>query len=387
MKIDNLLKREDFYSILEHTLNHYYRDILHNNVKVRVENGKLANSVVIYPKLNRIIRRKPDRKIVTGIYRSFNINDNCIKKFFAQLYITLLVNSRGIMSSRSIFYSDLSVFTPLHEICGGNKKVRINDYNHMQSDVVIKDGFRDDYFRSEMSFRLTHKAPYLVPILEYGEDWYREQLIDGTSLARVTDKVLYQNLLQKALGYLGELVEQTRAYVSGEDYSKLLEKEIRENLEKVFTVKNDVNFERHTVEGLVQQLLERVSKIERIPIAISHGDFQTGNILVDKQEKVYIIDWETYKTRSVWYDAIAALLFIRRVGRWKNILKNQTEKNIADAIYHYDKERVCSVEQAIAVLLLEDLSFRLTDTLMVPGVLGSSSINSFIREVTDEGEV
>lgn len=384
MKIDSLIKREDFYSILEQTLNYYYKNILHHDVFVRVEDKKFSNSVVVYPKLNRIIRRNPSREVVSGIYRGFNINDNPVKRICAKLYITLLLYSKGLLASKSISFSDLSVFTSQHEICGGNKKIRVNDRSCMTSDVIMKSGFPDDYFRSEMEFRLNHKAEYLVPILTYGEDWYREELIEGYSLARVTDPILYSNSLQKAMEYLGKMVEQSKSFISGESYAEILQREIASNMEKLFEKKKDIAFDRQSVEYMVSSLIKQVLTVERIPIAISHGDFQTGNILVDSQEKVYLLDWETYKKRSIWYDAVTAKLFTRRTGGWKRILENKTRPEIVESIYSFDNDRECSVNQAISVLLLEDLSFMLTDTLMIPGELGCGSINNFIGEVINE---
>ncbi len=381
MKIDDLVKREDFYTILEHTLNHYYKDILHTDVTVRVDDKKFSNSVVVYPKLNRIIRRNPNSRIVKGVYSGFSINDNPVKRICAKLYITMLLYSAGMLSAKSMYFSDLSVFTPFHEICGGNKKIRINDQKQMTSDVIMKSGFEDDYFRNEMDFRLNNKADYLVPIIEYGDDWYREKLIDGCSLARVTDRSIYEASLEKAMEHLGDMIDKSKHYVKGEDYAKILQQEITVNIDKLFNIKKDVKFDRSAVEKQIEKLLKEVSTIEKIPVAVSHGDFQTGNIVVDKQGKVYLIDWETYKTRSIWYDAITAKLFIRRRGSWEHILENKMNPEIAEAVYSFDSGRECSVEQAVSVLLLEDLSFKLTDALMVPGELGCNCINITINEI------
>lgn len=384
MKIDALLKREDFYTILEQTLNHYYKDILGLEVMVRVEDNNRSNNVVVYPKLNKIISRHPHSKIISGIHRSFNINDNPLKRLCAQAYISLLLHSGGLFATKSIWYSDISIFSPWQEICGGNKKIRINDRKNMISDVVMKSGFADDYFRSEMEFRLNHNAKYLVPIREYGDDWYRETLLDGESLARIINPTSYESSLNTAMKYLDEMIEASKEYVSGILYAKKLEQEITDNLNNIYQVKKDFTFEKKIIDEFIYKQLEKVRTIQNIPVALSHGDFQTGNVFVEKTGQVYIIDWETYKVRSIWYDAITIKLFIRRNGRWKHILENRRDTLVTDAIYSFDRERVCKVDQIIPVLLLEDLSFRLKDALMVPSDLGCEALNSFIGEVIGE---
>lgn len=384
MKIDALLKREDFYGILENTLNDYYKNIIHTDVTVKVGNNSIKNPVVVYPKLNRIIKRLPAKPIVKGIYRGFNVNDNTIKRIVAKAYITALIGSFGLLASKSISFSDISVFSSHHEICPGNKKIRINNLSTGISDVVMKKGFDDLYFRNEMSFRLNNTADYLVPVYESGENWYREKLISGVSLARITDKSLFDKSLRCALKYLGEIIDSSLRYVPGKEYAEQLKAELYAGIDRIFAEKKDLKYSRNDIEKTTEKLIEDVKNIKEIPVANSHGDFQTGNVVVGDDGKVYLIDWETYKLRSIWYDSVTSLAYTRRAGSWKKILKNKDEKYICDDIFYFDSRKNCSADEALSVLLLEDLSFRITDSLMVPGSLGCESINEFFNEIYSE---
>ncbi len=384
MKIDALLKREDFYTILENTLNDYYKNILHTDVTVKAENNSIKNSVIVYPKLNRIIKRLPAKPVIKGIYRGFNVNDNTIKRIAAKAYITALIFSFGLLASKSISFSDISVFSSHHEICPGNKKIRINNRSTAISDVVMKKGFDDLYFRNEMNFRLNNTADYLVPVYESGENWYREKLISGVSLARITDKILFDKSLRCALKYLGEIINSSLRYVPGKEYAEQLKAELYAGIDRIFAEKKDLSFNRSDIEKLTEKLTQDIKSIKEIPVANSHGDFQTGNVVVGDDGKVYLIDWETYRQRSIWYDSVTSLAYTRRSGSWKKILKNKNEKYIYDDIFYFDSRKNCSADEALSVLLLEDLSFRITDSLMVPGSLGCESINEFFNEIYSE---
>ncbi len=385
MKIDEMLRREDFYNIFEETMTKYFQTVLNKDCTVQVVDSPLKEKIVLFSGLNRIISKKPSREIVNRIYDSFNINDNLVKNLAAKVYIFLHLLFKGILADKGVRLTDPSLFTNDMSIAPGNKKIRVNYHKDKISDLIVKEGFSDAYFQNELRFRIENKFDFVVPILEHGDFWYRETLLDGRCLARITDKKVYEDSLVKVVSGLKQLHKAHSFTLTGTEYANELKERILGRLAKVKELKSDALFDYEKTLKLVEKLLERVSQIDNVPMTCSHGDMQSGNVIVKNDGSVYIIDWETYLNRSVWYDVTTLFLFTRRYNRWKTIIQNRHSQAQQDLIFKLDDKRNIDMDSVIAVLLLEDMDFRLTDTLMIPDKHGCGSLNSFINEITEEG--
>lgn len=385
MKMDEMLQREDFYRIFEETMTEYFKNVLKKECTVEVVDSAVKEKIVLFAGLNRVITKKPSRDIVRHIYKAFNINDNLVKNLAAKAYIFLHLLFKGKTADKGIRLSDPTLFTDDMAIVPGNKKIRINYYSNKISDLIVKEGFSDRYFQNEVKFRTENRFDFIVPILDHGEIWYRETLLDGRCLARITDKAICERSQERVVECLKQLNRTYSSFLSGKEYAKALKDSISDKFEKVKTEKSDVDFDFEKIRELIKRLSDRVSEMDAVPLTLSHGDMQSGNIIVQDDGSIYIIDWETYATRSIWYDVTTLFLFTRRYNRWKSIIQNRYTKKVQDLIYRIDDARNMDIDQVIAVLLLEDLEFRLTDVLMIPGDRGCCGLNSFINEISEEG--
>lgn len=381
MRIEEMLHRENFYPILEKTLEQYYGEIIGTPCTVKVSDQKRGATALVYPKLNRIIKKRPAAAIVKNTYDGFNINDNLLKNILAKIYVTATLFSGGLLASKGLFLSQPSLLTSHHAIMPGNKKIRIADFERELLDVIVKEGFRDDYFRNELQFRLEHSDAFIVPILEHGENWYREKMIQGTCLARMQDKMRYDAAVQTVLECLKQISQKTENLRAGSDYVSELVLRIRQGLTQLQQEKTDLETPLEAILPIVEKLAQAAGSLEQIPTMRSHGDMQSGNVLVEHSGKVYIIDWETVAERSIWYDPATLLLFTRRLNRWTGIVRNRNEKKTKGALLALDDDKNRNIDGVIAVLLLEDLDFRITDARMVPGECGCSGLNGFVQEL------
>ena len=99
---------------------------------------------------------------------------------------------------------------------------------------------------------------------------------------------------------------------------------------------------------------------EKIPVGLSHGDLQAGNIWVENEtDKLYIIDWESWKNRSTWYDRALLYEGLRRT----------------DGLEKYS---VCR-DLIHTTVLMEDIIFRMTELTTLPLDYGCAEFTAYIN--------
>ena len=119
-----------------------------------------------------------------------------------------------------------------------------------------------------------------------------------------------------------------------------------------------------------------------VPLVISHGDLQTGNILVeDITGKVCIYDWETAGERSVWYDMGRFLLYSQRKGRYAYMVNHRTSQEVKEALLQFDDDKQREIEVVIAVLVLEELVAFTDEICELPGTMGSEIMDRLTEEL------
>lgn len=229
-----------------------------------------------------------------------------------------------------------------------NRKYRIFDFNKCTVDVQTKSGFPTNQLKHEIEFRAKKGLPDFVPVLiSYTEAGYKERIIDGRPLARITDG--YEVYKKKAYSQLSKYAKQFNVDVSGKEYAERIAKDLR-------TRDTDC-------ETLLTALASVIRTIPRITISFSHGDLQPGNIWIENgTHKVYIIDWESWGMRSSYYDK--AVLF--------DGLRPGDIGTYLDADLPHDEK---------AVVLLEDLLFQMEEYESLPGEFGREKLEDYIRKV------
>lgn len=119
-----------------------------------------------------------------------------------------------------------------------------------------------------------------------------------------------------------------------------------------------------------------------IPLTLTHGDLQTGNIYVDEQnKKLYIIDWETVKQKSVWYDAATVMCSTRRANKFSAMINDRFDKSVQKKLFVFDKQSTHSMNLVAAILILEEMGFFLDEIVDLPNEMGSEIIERFEHEI------
>jgi thiamine kinase-like enzyme len=112
-----------------------------------------------------------------------------------------------------------------------------------------------------------------------------------------------------------------------------------------------------------------------VPLFLSHGDLQQGNIWLTSSDEIIIIDWETAKERSPYYD-YATLHHSLRMEHSKqkiydNILIDEGVK---------DRFGICNSLFA-RIILAEELEYRVEDVISLPGSEGLDGFNDVLNQL------
>lgn len=336
MKITEMLQREDFYKINMDTLREYYGD--------SGSRGKLY----IYPKLNAIVTKKSSKNVVDYLCTEYDVQGSAVTRLAVHSYVKMCLSSNGRMADKQIEIPNTADSNTLIYPC--NRKYRIFDFNSSVVDVQIKSGFPTGQLEHEVEFRKKDSTPDFVPkMLRYSDHGYREQIIDGRPLARMSDgyeeykKTAYSELV----GYTKQFEKKIQGHVYAENVSKTI---------------SGIDYD---VSKLLGNITVAVSRIPEITLTFSHGDLQAGNIWIENgTNKVFIIDWESWGTRSAFYDK-AVLFDGLRPGSIDNYLSKQLPLD------------------EMSVVLLEDLAFQIEEYKSLPGEFGKEQLDNYVKKVTE----
>ncbi len=343
MKISEMILREDFYKINDETLSEYFSDSQEQEV------------LYIYPQLNAIITKKPSKKVKKYLYNEYKVRGNRFKALLIKAYVFLSLNSRGMFASAKTKIPNNMTGDNLIYPC--NKKYRIFDFENNTVEVIAKKGFPTKDLEREIEFRTSNSAPFIPKLVSFSKNSYRENIIDGIPLARVTED--FSNLCEKAVKIVENyaldkgLVKEKNA----QEYSEHLKSII-----DAITQNNNKKLDRELLQKLVSSLVSNIKIDEKVTLTLSHGDLQPGNVWIDKNKNIFVIDWESWDERSVWYDRAIMFSSVRSKG-----LSNYIEKT--------------NNKTEWAVVCLEDIIFRLNELYNLPFDYGEKEFSAYINEL------
>ncbi len=376
-----MVKRENFYEINEKTLECYYKLVHKMQLNITTSNYSLLEKVFIYPRINAIVTRKPSDSVIKYMLAEYNVRTSLIKYILGKIYTVACLYSRGLISSKALVFSGENPMTENILVLPCNRKIRIIDFENQHIDSIIKAGFTRKYFANELSFRKESPYPFVPPVLLHGENWYREPLLQGQPLARVTDSRQYDLSVNMAIEHIGVIGRDTLNFIDSRQYASDLLNQIVELIP--MAEKN-----KHIRYG---QVLHKVSEAaysmtsqlpDTIPTAMTHGDFQSGNIWFDAMEKkTYLIDWETVAVRSIWYDPATLLLSTRRHNGVLNMVAARESQHVRDSVLINDSNKSYHMDAVMGILLLEDIIFYLEDNLELPEDWGGELIDKYASQL------
>lgn len=379
MGFNALLGREDYYGILQRTLQTYYSEKYNIDVYVGYEKLQGAKEMVMNPYLGMIYSSFPNREIRQYIYKSYNIRKNPLKNLVVKLFVFISTHTRSLFTLPYRLYlypayiiSDSIVFSYL------NRSIRIFDFKQNITISIKKDTFTSKFFDNQLEFRLKYPFEFVPKILDYRETWFEEPILDGCCLARETDNDAFNRGIENALNQMTVLQLTSCKYVHAVEYVDSLIEQISALLKDAHVNKDISTY--YSTNKYISSLLSLLSlQGEQIPISESHGDLQAGNIWLS-EDRTWIIDWETHAMRSVWYDAITLRFGTRYYG------------GIKDLVYHYQNEQTkililghfstsINIRQMIIIFLLEDLLFNLEDMMELPDLGGRETYDAYISDI------
>lgn len=341
MKITYMLKREDFYEINKRTLTKFYRD------------SSREKRLYIYPELNAVVTARPSRAVRKYLYTEFRVNGSVAKRLLVRLYAGVLLNSFGLLAARSLKLRTAADRNTLIYPC--NKKFRAFDFQKNMVWVFGKDGFPGDGLANEIAFRSRNTADFIPGLEGYDENGYWEQIIDGRPVARTGERM--KALSDRAYGIWCDYISAYTRQVPASRYATQLREAVSELKLRAVQMKKTADLQ--ALDRLCSELLAVLQTEDTVPVSLSHGDLQPGNIWVENgTDRIVIIDWESCQERSTWYD--------------RAVLYEQLRKN--DGLLRYGKSR----DLTHATVLLEDVIFRLQELITLPEDYGSKDLDEYV---------
>ena len=380
MTIYEMLFREDIYGIMEQTLKEYYQKVHNADVEVKVEKSVFKNYYVIYPRLGVAMARIPSAGVLRDIYSQFNVQGNWMRKLAAWGYITACVLTCGLLGSRTLCISNKAFRDRKVYIMPCNRKIRIFNYREGYVDAILKVGFSDNNFKNELKYRQQPEFDFIPGLLKSGERWYRESIIKGTGLVRLPEPT-YSEKVDEIKNLLAPFYAAHFHEVKASEYGLKLAEYVELKLP---ILKEEKKIESTDyIQAVLDKCLELIHQNDAsIPMVVSHGDLQTGNILIeDTTGKVFIYDWETACERSVWYDMGRLLLYSQRKDKYSYMVSHRTEKQVKENLLMFDAKKNRNMDLVIAVLVLEELVAFADEICDLPGAMGTEIMDRLTDEL------
>lgn len=378
MGIDEMIRREDFYRILQETLVEYYAKVRHVAVSCSYEPFEGGEELRMFYYGSMICRAHKPKGARKYLNAELNIRSSLWKYIAGKMMVQYLMMTKSTYSPGSVYLTK-DALGKNELISAQNRSVRIYDFDKSTVDCIIKQGFTNRYFNNQIAFRKQYKYDFMVPLIESGDGWFREPILKGHPLARVTGKNKYQKGIDTAVHDIQILAKDTLEYKSSQEYVPELLAKAKQLTARARQVKNIDTYEKCiTLLDFVEKGFFNVS-IE-IPTCISHGDLQTGNIWMDNKGKVLVYDWETAGRRSVWYDCATLLYSLRRVYGWEQFLNDKTpvQALACDPNTSRTNEEFDSIKR---IVLLEDYLFLMEDMMELPMDWGKDVFDRNIKRI------
>ena len=390
MTISDLQRREKFYEINNKTLEKYFSEINRLSHYVRICGHKSTYSAnksyfFVYPRINAIVTKDNSGEVRKYIFKEFSNNPNLLKRFAIYFYTRLLLKSRGIFSDKCISIEPKIKNENSLLIFPGNKKIKIFNFKENYIDNIVKESFIDYCFNRELDFRKSNtKYDFVLGIERYSNRWYREKIIDGVSLPRISDKSEHKLFKETVNKILDLLRKDTEKEIEMGEYINLLVSRIKEESHKLEDKSDKFNFERKLEKFVTYLVGKIVNKKDVVLLSLSHGDMQEGNVIIRRvDDKIFIVDWETWSERTVWYDKLMFNCNLRNnykfVSNLKKYLFNYKDI-ICEGRYDIFTADLNRRKSIAIIFILEDLLWQIEESNNFPREIVSYSVEKCFSE-------
>lgn len=384
MDLTSMIKRENFFEIFFPTVERYFKEVYGEDVKLSFAyKGEKKANLFIYPRLSAAASRNVSKKARSFFYSEWNVRGSFIKRLAAKLYVYIMTHSRGLFAQYRFHLEPEKMLSKDLVIAPNNRSIRIFDYKSGLVGCIIKQGFTKKYFENQLKFRLQHKYSFVPPLTDYGDNWFREPIMYGHPLARVTDEEQYNKSIEQARTDVAIIAKDTLKYRGCDEYVKELLATLYKGLAEARDIKR-IKW-ADNLENVIHRLACNLKDCTfNIPVVLSHGDLQTGNIWVDTIGKTWVYDWETVGYRSIWYDTATLLLSLRREGGIERLWQSLNCREVSEKVLANDSCKNYSdteLRQIVSIVVLEDIAFYLEDMLELPRDFGRDIFDSYVKKL------
>lgn len=360
MDLRSIAKNENFIPIFIKTTEKYYLDVLKqpNTILETPRKGATCLYINFLPSFVASFPVKNGAKEL--LYGEYNIRGCKLKYWAGKALVFFSLTSGGMFAWKKLWMVSNEGYIRNFYCLPGNRTNRYFDFDNGLVDCVTKSGYDTSLMEKQLKFRKKYRYPFVPDVVAQGDYWYREHIMSGYALARMTNQIKYEKAREEAIHCLGLLVKDTMMIYTPKSYIKLL----NEQLEAIFVkIGTDITVSiKESAELIIHKLELWLKQFPMdVPISMSHGDFQEGNIWVNLNCSVTIYDWETNGLRSVWYDLVTLLMNLRNTigsGTLRNYILNSDEYLVFDSRKNYLSQEK---ETILRIISTEDFLFQLIE--------------------------
>jgi hypothetical protein len=387
MRLDLLLKREDFAKTFEISFARYLFEVFNISATVNWRNNtKDSNFLLVNPKLNVIYSKNIDRAKLKLIVSEYEYNPNLVRRFLQKIYIKLSISTYFEHLFAKTIVSVSPWIESFDEICivPGNQSIRIINLETLTARVILKEGFSSQSIKNEIYLRQKYKFLPIPKLLNVDTQslWFEELQVSALPLNRIDNQTIKDKILIDVKRNLLKLYSETIIKIDIKNYVKSL----YETCDNLITKLPEIytKFDKKEIRDIFILLNETVKNFpdRTIDLVQSHGDLQLGNILVgNNNSELYLIDWEYTEKRSIFYDSLVLATDCRKpkglAKRIKTILDG------ADLSWNWciktDGFRLSKCE--LAIFLIEDLIVRLSELNIPNLIIKDNGLDLWLKEV------
>lgn len=392
MRLSELNGREDALAVLAATLAEGWTAQFGRPVRVETVFSPGAQAWRLQPLLSVLVTGRASSTVRRFAADTFRYTPQSWRKVPQWLLGTALASSPGLrLSARPIMWASPPVRDAENLlVLPGNRRVRVFDFGASRCRVMLKPGYDPLAMRAELRVRCSGDGPFpKVTAWDPEGRWLEEPIIDGFALPRCPPWRNRASLEQEAHHLLARHLAATARPVEAAARVAALVTELEESVPRL---DRQLGTDMATRLTPVLPVLARVaSTLGPIRLAEAHGDYQPGNVLVERTTgRVLLSDWEHSAQRFDHYDALVWGLQARRAtglqGRVASFLADGTIRGVA-ALLPEGKDAAWR-RGAFALFLLEDLLWMAHDGLSGPraGVSPASAAILRIAEAFSPAE-
>ena len=370
MKLELLFKRESFKEIFNECISNFFYKKYKHRIKITWGNNDDDCRKYIFSynsKLNIIYPLDISSETLYNASKEYIFHKNTIRCFIQFIYVYLNTKTffRKFFREKIYFSSpdyDLSnvIFLP------GNNSIRMLDFSGQTSYVINKLDKNIETFKNSIKLRKKIKIKSIPLVKNFDLNFYEEDLISAFPLNRISSISKSREVLDLVYSDLNSIYKSNIHFITIQSFSKKVTAFINNANKNSLHIDNKII---SSVNYLLEILNKKFIESTKIPITLTHGDFQNSNILVNEHQ-YFIIDWEFVSNRFLYYDFFTDLFFSRspidissRINKW--IGDYEEEINIENwSNENIFFERISSKIYYVTIFLIEELMFRINENIL-----------------------